>query len=66
MSSANMESNGQTTAMKYATIRVKDETSKRLFEYIGKRTQERKERVTADEMINEALDALDVLDSRKN
>jgi predicted transcriptional regulator len=52
-----MNSVNNDALMKYATIRVKDETSKRLFEYIGKRTQEKKERVTADEAINELLDS---------
>jgi hypothetical protein len=45
------------TAMKYATIRVKDSTSKRLFRYIGMRTHEKEERVTADDAINELLDS---------
>jgi len=59
MSSANIEGNG-TNAMKYSTVRVKEETSKRLYRYIGKRTQDEGERVTADDAITELLNSAGV------
>jgi len=47
--------NGATT-VKYAMIRVKEETSVRFYRYIAKRVHESGRRVTADTAINLLLD----------
>ena len=55
MSNDNKALNAQT--MKYAMLRVKEETAERFYRYVGMRTHERSKRITADEAINELLDA---------
>jgi hypothetical protein len=56
MINAKNESNGL-TEMKYGTVRLKEDTYKRLYRYISKRALEKSGRVTADEAVSELLDA---------
>ena len=56
MVSMSNDNSVQNEPMKYSIIRVKEETSERFYRYVGKRTQEKSGRVTADDAINELLD----------
>lgn len=52
--------NGNGNEMKYAALRVKYETQERVNQYIAQRMVERQgKRITVDEVINEAFDALE-------
>jgi|GEM_PF-1671743 DNA polymerase III delta subunit len=58
MSSVINETGGQ-VAIKYSKPAIKEDTSKRLYRYIGERIDQTGKRVTADEAINELLDCVE-------
>lgn len=53
-------SNNESDTVKYASLRVREETSERLLRYIVKRMTEEGKRMTVDAAVNEALDAVGV------
>jgi len=52
-------------AMKYGTIRLKEETYQHLYRYISQRALEKSGRVTADEAVKELLACAERERSRK-
>lgn len=54
------DNNALSEPMKYSMLRLKEETAERFYRYVGKRTQDKSARVTADDAINELLDGAGV------
>ncbi len=60
MKTMSSSKNNETEMTKYATLRVKPETQERVNLCIAERGVERRgKRITVDEVVNEAFDALD-------